>query len=78
MTLEDQMAAWAAEDAAELACGQARAAYYAFTGGLDVALVDEAADYENSVDFAEGSLEFWQNMLRSAQFAAEDRKAEQS
>lgn len=88
MTLQEQQAIWAAEDAAELARGKARDAYYAFItkvaakeerpGQSRAYLTDEGVDQENSlVDGREyDSREFWVAMLASAEDAAYFRAEE--
>jgi hypothetical protein len=75
----------AAYDAAKLvwaATAQAKAAYDALITEIDAAntdnlyLTDETVDHENSCHEAEGSLEFWQAMHRSAREAAGSRAEE--
>ena len=83
------VAASAAYDAAATAAEtvwaattQAKTAYYALIAEIDAAntdnlyLTDETVDHENSCHEAEGSLEFWQAMHRTAREAAGSRAEE--
>jgi len=83
MGLEEQQAAWKAEDAAKLARGKAREAYYAFVATVlakeaktGAYLTDEGVDHENSEHEAYESLAYWEAMMRSAQCALADRAHE--
>ena len=89
MTLDQQIAAWAAEDAALLAAGKARDEYYALVRELEAAerklgnpvitgiwFADEGVDIENSEHEEADSLAFWQAMYRSAAMNAGDRAAQ--
>lgn len=83
MELSEQLAAWAAEDAAEMARGKAKEAYRAFVATLEAKeaetgayLTDEGVDHENSEHETYESLAYWEAMLNSAKFAAHDRAEE--
>jgi hypothetical protein len=88
MGLEEQIAAWDAEDKAQLAISRAQADYYALIAELEalekeiapvwnpIFLADEGADVENSEHEPAGSLAFWQAMYRSAAMAAGGRGEE--
>lgn len=87
MTLDQQKAIWAAEDAAALALGKAQDEYYAFItkvaamevrDGQDRAyLTDEGVDNENSIHHGYGTLAYWKTMLASAEDALQSRADEQ-
>lgn len=86
MTLQEQQAIWDAEDAAELARGRARDAYYTYIteiaakevreGQARAYLTDELVGQQNSEQHEYDSVEFWCTMLASAECAAHDRAEE--
>jgi hypothetical protein len=81
-TLDQQIALWAAEDAAFAAIDKARTAYFALITEIEAAnpdnlyLTDENVDHENSSHHAEGTVDYWNARTYSAADAAGSRAEE--